>query len=91
MQEGPDPGEVLVSRGLAGVAELINDLLHSNRIPHDSGIAEQAEATGLIHDFVEIPIPKLAPVRKEQPAGQRMPGLATVELQTARRIFSSWM
>ena len=37
MQEGPDPGEALVSRGLAGVAELINDLLHSNRIPHDSG------------------------------------------------------
>jgi hypothetical protein len=54
---------------LAGVAELIDDVLHTNRIPDDCGIAQQAQATGFIHDFIEIPIPKLALVGKEQPAG----------------------
>jgi len=33
VQERPDPSEILVSNGLARVAELIDDLLHTNRIP----------------------------------------------------------
>jgi hypothetical protein len=59
---------------------LIDDLLHTNRPPDDSGIAQQAQPSGFIYDFIEIPIPKLAPVGKEQPAGQGVPCLAPVEL-----------
>jgi hypothetical protein len=60
---------------------LIDDPLHTNRTPdNDSGIAQQAQPSGFIYDFIEILIPKLAPVGKEQPAGQGVPCLAPVEL-----------
>jgi hypothetical protein len=51
VQERPDPSEIFVWNGLARVAELIDDLLHTNRIPDHSGVAQQAKATGFIHDF----------------------------------------
>jgi len=78
VQERPDPSEILVSNGLARVAELIDDLLHTIRIVFqttaalDSGL-HQTKAAGFIHDFIGIPIPKVAPVGKEQPTAQGVP------------------
>jgi hypothetical protein len=83
VQERPDPREILVANSLAGAAELINNLLHRNRIPDDSGVCSSGNC--FIHDFIEIAISKLAPVGKEQPAGQGVPRLASVER------FSSWI
>jgi hypothetical protein len=37
VQERPDPSEILVWNGLARAAELIDDLLHTNRIPDHNG------------------------------------------------------
>jgi len=42
MQERPDSSQVLISTGLTGLPELVDDLLHANGIPYDRGIAEQA-------------------------------------------------
>jgi hypothetical protein len=39
VQQRPDTGEILVSNRLVGIAELIYDLLHANRIPYDRRIA----------------------------------------------------
>jgi hypothetical protein len=80
MQKRPNPGEVLVANRLTRLAQLIDYLLHANCIPHNGGITEQAEAASLVHNFVEIAIPKLTPVGEEKPAGQGVPCLASVEL-----------
>jgi len=59
-----------------GAAELVDDLLHSSCVPHDCGIREQTQATGLLHDFVQVAIPELTPVGEEEPAGQSVPRFA---------------
>ena len=83
MQKWPDAGEVFISNSLAGIAELVNDFLHANSVPHHDGIAQQAQATGLVHDFVEIAISKLAPIGKKQPGRSAGAALANRSTTTS--------
>ena len=90
MEQRPVAGEILVVYGLASSAELIYDLLHMNGVPDHRSVGEQAQATGLVHDFVDVGIPEFAAVGEEQSFGQRMPMLATVQLKldaASKRFF----
>ena len=55
-----------------------------------AAFGEQTQATGLVHDFVDVGIPEFTTVGEEQPFGQRMPMFATVQLQldaASKRFF----
>ena len=69
----------------SGTAELLDDLLHANRVPYHGGVAQQAQTTGLVHDLVQIAIPEFCLVGEE---GQGVPPLAAVlQLNDAPGVF----
>ena len=80
----PDMNEVLVADRGAGGAQLGDDALDLQGVPQHDGVGQQAEATGLVHDYLEIGGAELALIGEEQPPGQVVAGLAAVKLSLAQ-------
>jgi hypothetical protein len=72
--------EIFVAYCRAAGAQFGDDALDLQRVPQNNGVGEQTEATGLVHDHLEVRGAELALVSEEQPSGQAMTGLATVKL-----------
>jgi hypothetical protein len=61
--------------------QLLDNVSDFERIPIQDRIGHQAEATGLVHDFLVIPRREFPLIGKENPAGELMAIFAFVELE----------
>ena len=76
----PDVGQMLVSNDHAAGAQLGDDALHLQGVPQHHRVRQQPEAAGFVHDRFVVAGAEFALIGEEQPAGQAVPGLTTVEL-----------
>jgi len=76
------PCQVGVQDLFARSAQALDDLADAHRIPNQDGIGEQAQATRLVHDLVQIAGTELAAIGEEEAAGhQVVPMIPAVQLQ----------
>lgn len=65
-------------------SQAFNNVIDLDCVPVEDGIGNQAQATGLIHDFLVIPRCKLALIGKENPAWELVAVFALIELKLNR-------
>src|SRR4051812_21426396 len=61
-------------------AESLDRRCHGDRVPRDHTVGQQVQAHRLVHLFLLLPPPDLAPAGEEQELPQRVQGLALVNL-----------
>ena len=84
MSQRRDTGQVLISDAVAGGAELAGDAAHMHRVPDRHRIRYQAQATGLVHDFLIVASTEAALIGEEYPFGEDVAELSAVKLHLDR-------
>ena len=82
-EERENPRQILVLDRMSGSAQALYNPLDLNRVPHQDGIRDQAQATGLIHDLFVVALPEFPLVGEEKPLRQALPILTAVQLETS--------
>ena len=80
MKQRPGPRQIFVLDRFAGGPQSVHDLLHVDGVPDHDGMGEHTQATGLVHDFVNVAITELAPIGKEEPPGEDVAVLSPIQL-----------
>ena len=79
--EGRYPRQVSVQNLFVGGAEAFDDLADAHRIPNQHCVGQQAQATRLVHDLVEVAGAELAAIGEEKtPADQVVPIFPAIQL-----------
>ena len=65
-------------------SQTFDDVIDLDSVPVEDGIGNQAQATGLIHDFLVITRRELALIGKENPAWELVAVFALIELKLNR-------
>ena len=53
--ERGDERDLLIRNGHPGGAELPDDATHVDGVPHQDGVAQESQTTGLVHNFFIVP------------------------------------
>jgi hypothetical protein len=79
--EGRNPSKIGIAHVVLIDAKPSHDFLDPLAVPDQHGIGEQAQAAGLIHDFIDVSRAELTAIGEEQTARcQIVPIFAAVEL-----------
>ena len=74
-------GEILTEHDMAGGAELADIAIDLHGVPDQPRVRQQAEAAGLVHDFLVVAAAERALVGKEQPFREYVAELAAIQVE----------
>ena len=74
-------GEILVIHRVTSAPQLLNEMPDLHGVPHQHGVGQKAQAARLVHDLRVVAGAEGALVGEEQPFGEAVAVLASIELE----------